>query len=59
MSSQGLYEQKFNDYQNQFNKRYNELNEPIKNLFKKKIFKKNKLLPKLNSYITQSINSKG
>ena len=50
LSSQGLYEQKFNEYKDQFNKRFNELNEPIKYLFKKKIKRKNNLLPKLNSY---------
>ena len=35
-SSQELYEQKFNSCKNQFNQRYNELNEPLRNLLKKK-----------------------
>ena len=50
LSSQGLYEQKFNDYKNQFNQRFNELNKPIKYLFQKKFKRKIKILPKLNSF---------
>ena len=46
-SSQGIYEKSFDEYKNQFNKRYNELNEPIKILFHKKVLKRSKLLPKI------------
>ena len=57
LSSQGLYEEKFKEYKNQFNKRYDELTEPIRILFQKKLIKKAKLLPKINITHTQIKNN--
>ena len=56
LSSQGLFAKKFYEYKNNFDKRYNELNESIKKVFHKKILEKKKLLPKLLQNKTQIQN---
>ena len=56
-SVQGFYDKRFKHYENLFNENISELNAPIKNLLRKKLFNKTKL-PKLhlsNSYSKFSV----